>query len=436
MSDIHRSTDAGASAPRPSVPPAPPGGFTPGVTPGPRVGPASGALDILDGLEPMTVPGDPAPEMLQEPELPPLPKNTDGTIGIDDLLRYCVDVKASDLHVKAGAPPTIRISGLLQPLDHVVLGAEECNALSGAMMGAKEREELDRKGEVDFAYSVPGLGRFRVNIHRQRGTLGIAARRILPNAPNFADLELPGIVEKLANEHRGLLLVTGPTSSGKTTTCGAIIKHINQTRRCHIVTIEDPIEILHRDELAIVTQREVGQDTTTFQLALRAAMRQDPDVIFVGEIRDTETVQAALQAAETGHFVIATIHTTDVVETINRIVDFFPSHQQKQVRVALAGSLVGVMTQRLLPRVGGGRAPAIEVLVSNGRIQDCIIDPEKTHEIHDIVEDSGFYGMQTFDQALIKLYQEGVVTLDDAKSAANSAHDFQLSLQKAGILKI
>jgi len=185
-----------------------------------------------------------------------------------------------------------------------------------------------------------------------------------------------------------------------------------------------------------VTQREVGQDTTTFQLALRAAMRQDPDVIFVGEIRDTETVQAALQAAETGHFVIATIHTTDVVETINRIVDFFPSHQQKQVRVALAGSLVGVMTQRLLPRVGGGRAPAIEVLVSNGRIQDCIIDPEKTHEIHDIVEDSGFYGMQTFDQALIKLYQEGVVTLDDAKSAANSAHDFQLSLQKAGILKI
>jgi twitching motility protein PilT len=302
------------------------------------------------------------------------------------------------------------------------------------MMGEKERNELDAKGEVDFAYSLSRVGRFRVNIHKQRGSLGIASRRILPDAPGFKDLQLPAIVEQLASEHRGLLLITGPTSSGKTTTCGAIIKHINQTRRCHIVTIEDPIEIIHRDELAIVTQREIGQDTTTFQLALRAAMRQDPDVIFVGEIRDTETVQAALQAAETGHFVIATMHTTDVVETVNRMVDFFPAHQHKQVRVALAGSLVGVMTQRLLPRIGGGRAAAVEVLVTNGRVQDCIVNPEKTSEIHDIVQESGFYGMQTFDQALIKLFQEGSVTLEDAKSAANSPHDFQLALKQAGIL--
>ncbi|HWC13927.1 MAG TPA: PilT/PilU family type 4a pilus ATPase, partial [Actinomycetota bacterium] len=256
--------------------------------------------------------------------------------------------------MKAGSPPMIRISGHLHPLDYAVLGAEECRGLAHAMMQDKERTELDAKGEVDFAYSLSGVGRFRVNIHKQRGSLGIASRRILPNAPDFAELRLPPVVATLASEHRGLLLVTGPTSSGKTTTCGAIIKHINQTRRCHIVTIEDPIEIMHADELAIVTQREVGQDTTSFQLALRAAMRQDPDVIFVGEIRDTETVQAALQAAETGHFVLATLHTTDVVETVNRIVDFFPSHQQKQVRIGLAGSLVGVMTQRLLPKVGGG----------------------------------------------------------------------------------
>jgi twitching motility protein PilT len=379
------------------------------------------------------------PEVLDQPDvvdLPPLPRRAGEPLGIDDFLRYSVEVKASDLHIKADAAPTIRISGHLHPLDHHVLAPEETFELASMMMGDKERVELDAKGEVDFAYSARELGRFRVNIHRQRGSLGIAARRILPDAPNFGDLRLPSVVERLAGEHRGLLLVTGPTSSGKTTTCGAVIKHINHTRRCHIVTIEDPIEIMHEDALAIVTQREVGQDTTSFQLALRAAMRQDPDVIFVGEIRDTETVQAALQAAETGHLVIATLHTTDVVETVNRIVDFFPAHQHKQVRVALAGSLVGVMTQRLLPKVGGGRVPAIEVLVSNGRVQDCIIDPEKTNEIHDIVQASGYYGMQTFDQALIGLYRDGLVTLEDAKSAANSAHDFELALQQAGLLAV
>jgi twitching motility protein PilT len=303
------------------------------------------------------------------------------------------------------------------------------------MLGEKERAELDQHGESDFAYSVAGLGRFRVNAHRQRGSLAIAARLILPGAPDFKDLRLPAVIEKLAGSHRGLLLITGPTSSGKTTTCGAIIKHINQTRRCHIVTIEDPIEILHPDEMAIVTQREVGQDTMGFQKALRAAMRQDPDVIFVGEIRDTETVQAALQAAETGHFVIATLHTTDVVETITRVVDFFPPSQQKQVRVALAGSLVGVLTQRLLPKIGGGRSPAIEILTSNGRVHECILDPGKTHDIHDIVKQSEFYGMQSFERSLIGLYEEGLVTLEDARSAATNAHDFELALRSAGLLK-
>jgi twitching motility protein PilT len=393
-------------------------------------------VDVADSEAAAPATADGVDEADPKPVFPPVPLQDDGLVGMDDLLRYSVDVNASDLHVKAGAAPTIRINGLLYPLDYHVLGADECLALGDHMMGDKQRAEFEAKGEVDFAHSISGLGRFRVNVHRQRGSLGISTRRILPNAPDFEELGLPEIVASLASEHRGLLLITGPTSSGKTTTCGSIIQHINRNRRCHIVTIEDPIEILHRDELAIVTQREIGQDTTSFNLALRAAMRQDPDVIFVGEIRDTETVQAALQAAETGHFVIATLHTTDVVETINRIVDFFPAHQHKQVRAGLAGSLVGVMTQRLLPRIGGGRVPAIEVMVSNGRIQDCIVDSDKTPEIHDIVAESGFYGMQTFDQALIKLYQDGLVTLDDAKSAANQAHDFQLALQQAGILAI
>jgi twitching motility protein PilT len=302
------------------------------------------------------------------------------------------------------------------------------------MLGEKERETLERDGEVDFAYSIPGTGRFRVNVHRQRGSLGIAARRILPGAPEFKELALPGVVEQLAGKHRGLLLVTGPTSSGKTTTCGAIIRHINQTRRCHIVTIEDPIEILHQDEMSVITQREVGQDTNGFLPALRAAMRQDPDVIFVGEIRDTETVGAALQAAETGHFVMATLHTINVAETITRIIDFFPSHQQKQVRVGLAGSLVGVITQRLLPRKGGGRAPALEVMVMNGRIRDCILDPEKSHQILDIVAESEYYGMQTFDQALVKLYRNGTISIDDAKAAATVPQDLELQLRREGLV--
>ncbi len=378
--------------------------------------------------------GPPAQEEPKEFSLPPFVTETGGAPAIADFLHYTVAVKASDLHLKVGAPPTIRINGNLHPLDYPVLEADEARILTSEMLGEKERVELEKQGEADFAYSVPNLGRFRVNAHKQRGSYAIAARRILPGAPDFKDLRLPAVVERLAAEHRGLLLVTGPTSSGKTTTCGAIIKYINQTRRCHIVTIEDPIEILHQDELAIVTQREVGQDTMGFQLALRAAMRQDPDVIFVGEVRDTETVQAALQAAETGHFVIATMHTTDVAETVSRIVDFFPPNQQKQVRVALAGSLVGVMTQRLLPKVGGGRAPAIEIMTNNGRISECILEPAKTHDIIDIVKQSGFYGMQSFEQSLIGLFREGLVTLEDARSAATNAHDFELSLRNAGLL--
>ena len=380
----------------------------------------------------------PAPEKpeAQEPvrKLPPL-EMAGPQLEIDDVLRFMIKVRASDLHLKPGSPPMLRVGGLLVEVPHPALSADQCHALSTAMMGDDERATLAEWGESDFAYSVPGLGRFRVNVHRQRGSYASAVRYVLPNVPTFEQLMLPDAVRHLAGVHRGLVLVTGPTSSGKTTTCGAIISHINHNRRCHIVTIEDPIEILHRDDQAIVTQREVGQDTKSFGRALRAAMRQDPDVIFVGEIRDLDTAEAALQAAETGHLVVATLHTKDVVETINRVVDFFPTHQQKQVRVALAGSLAGVITQRLIPRVGGGRAAAIEIMIMNGRIRDCILDPDRAHEIHDIVAESGFYGMQTFDQALVKLYSEGLVALDDAKSAANSPHDFELALRKEGVLE-
>jgi twitching motility protein PilT len=355
---------------------------------------------------------------------------------IQELLQYTVENDCSDLHIKTGCPPTVRQSGDIIKLEMPVLTSQECAEMAVELMNDEQIKTLKDKGEVDFAYSLAGFGRFRVNVHKQRGSVAIASRRVLPGAPSFQSLGLPPVVETLASEHRGLLLVTGPTSSGKTTTCGAIMHHINATRACHILTIEDPIEILHNDEMAVVTQREIGMDTEDFQNALRAAMRQDPDVIFVGEIRDSETVGAALQAAETGHFVLATLHTTDVVETVNRIIDFFPAHQQKQVRVGLASSLVGVMSQRLLPRVGGGRAAGIEVLVMNGRIRDLILDPEKTHEIHDIVKESSYYGMQTFDQAMVQLFKEKAITLDDAKNGATNPHDFELMLKAEGLLAV
>jgi twitching motility protein PilT len=353
---------------------------------------------------------------------------------VHDFLRLLVDRKASDLHIKAGGPPYIRVNGTLMKTDFAPLTADDCERAAMELMSSDLADKFKEGGEVDFAYSEQGLGRFRVNIYRQRGSVGLACRRVLPGSPSFETLGLPPVVKTLAEEQRGLLLVTGPTSSGKTTTTGAIINHINANRSCHILTIEDPIEILHPDRAAIVNQREIGLDTTDFAIALRAAMRQDPDVIFVGEIRDSETVKAALQAAETGHFVVSTLHTTDVSETVNRMIDFFPPHQQKQIRVSLAASLKGIVSQRLLPRKDArGRVPAVEVLVMNGRIHDLILNPEQTHMIHDIVAESSFYGMQTFDQALLALYRSGLVQLDDAMAAATNSHDFQIALRQEGL---
>jgi twitching motility protein PilT len=302
------------------------------------------------------------------------------------------------------------------------------------LMTAEQARVFRDRGEIDFAYSEHGLGRFRINVFLQRGSVAIAARRVLPGSPGFETLGLPPVVRKLAEEQRGMILVTGPTSSGKTTTTAAMINHINGSRSCHILTIEDPIEILHPDRQAIVNQREIGHDTADFASAIRVAMRQDPDVIFVGEIRDPETVKVALQAAETGHLVISTLHTTDVSETVNRVIDFFPPHQQKQIRVSLATSLRGVVSQRLVARADGrGLVPAVEVMVSNGRVRDLIVNPEQTHLLSDLVAESGFYGMQTFDQALLQLYRSGLVTLDNALAAATNSHDFQIALKQEGL---
>jgi len=272
-----------------------------------------------------------------------------------------------------------------------------------------------------------------VNVFHQRGSVSIVMRRVRVGSPSFEDLGLPPVVKYLAEASRGLVLVTGPTGSGKTTTLAAMIDHINNTKPIHILTLEDPIEVLHPDRMASVNQREIGVDTDNYLVAMRAAMREDPDVILIGEMRDTETVSAALAAAETGHLVLSTLHTVDTTETVNRIVDFFPPYQQHQVRVSLAGSLRGVICQRLVVKRGGGRLPALEAMVMNGRIAERILKSELTAEIQDIVAEGSFYGMQTFDQSLLQLVQRELVTIEDAMEASSKPHDFSLLLQHAGL---
>ena len=353
---------------------------------------------------------------------------------IDELLQITVERLASDLHVRAGGPPYLRIDGELVPLDGPPVSPPEVERMAFDLMNEDQVRAFKQTNEADFAYTLPGVARFRVNAFRQRGAAGIAVRRVLPGSSTFEALGLPSSVRRLCDEHRGLILVTGMTGSGKTTTTAAMINHINSTRRCHVVTIEDPIEVLHPDRLAIVDQREVGIDTADFATALRHVARQDPDVIFIGEMRDTETVKAALQAAETGHLVISTLHTLDSTETVNRIIDLYPPHQQMQARLTLAGTLRGVVSQRLIMRAdGSGRVPAVEVLVANGRIYDMIVNPEQTHLIEDVIREGDFYGMQTFDQHLVQLVRAGTVRIDDAAAAASSPHDFSLALQQQGI---
>jgi twitching motility protein PilT len=348
-------------------------------------------------------------------------------------LRLLVDHEGSDLHVKVGSAPLVRIDGSLQRLDREPLHAEDTQRIVNAIVPNDLLPTFVERGEVDFAHSLAGVGRFRVNAFRQRGTASLVLRRLRFGGPRFDEMGLPEVIRQLSDEVRGLILVTGPTGSGKTTTLAAMIDHINRTKPAHIVTIEDPIEILHRDEMASINQREVGQDTESFLTALRAALRQDPDVILIGEMRDPETVRAALQAAETGHLVLSTLHTVDATETVNRCIDFFPPYQQKQVRLTLAGALRGIVCQRLVPTIDGGRVPSLEVLVNTGRVAERIADPDKTSEIHDVIADGAYYGMLSFDQSLLQLVQSGTVAIDQAMEAASSPHDFQLALQQAGI---
>jgi twitching motility protein PilT len=354
-------------------------------------------------------------------------------VDLNALLRRAVDLGASDVHLKQGQPPVLRRDGELALLeDHAVVDDAALAAVLGTV-GARTPEKLQQfhaTGDLDTAYQDEDLPRFRVNGYRQRGAISFAFRVIPKIVPSFGDLGMPPVVQKLAEEHRGLILCTGATGSGKTTTLAAMIDHMNRTRRQHIVTIEDPIEILHADLGCIVNQREVGLDTGSFGEALRRALRQDPDVILIGELRDAETAQTALQAAESGHLVLSTLHTVDAAETCGRMVEFFPSEKRDVIRSILAGVLRGVVSQRLLPRLDGGRVAAVEVMVMNARIADLIREG-RSDEITDAVAEGDFFQMQTFTQALIEHVLAGTVDREVAANAASNRHDFLVELEQA-----
>ena len=348
---------------------------------------------------------------------------------VTDLLRYTVEMGGSDLHIKAGNVPFIRVDGELQPTPFPALSSNDTAGAAIALMPEHKRREFEVSNEADFGHTMPGVGRFRVNVFRQRGMVGLAIRRVRSDVPTIEELLLPPVITQLAESPRGLVLVTGPTGTGKTTSIAAMIGHINRTRRAHIVTIEDPIEVVHDDDRSIIQQREIGLDTESYGAALKHVIRQDPDVIFVGEIRDPESALSAIQAAETGHLVISTLHTIDATETINRLLDLFPPQQQREVRSSFAGALMGIVSQRLVPRGDEkGRVPAVEVLIATGRVYDRIVDPSATVEIHDVIAEGEYYGMQTFDQALVKLVGGGLVTEEDARRASTNPHDFVLAL--------
>jgi twitching motility protein PilT len=347
------------------------------------------------------------------------------------LLELAVKQGASDLHLKAGGFPVARLHGKLVPISEHKLERDELETMAAQAMPPQHQARLKEMHEGDFAYSVPGLGRFRCNVFLQRGTIGIVLRVIPMGVRSVDELALPAILQKIATEERGLVLVTGTTGSGKSTTLAAMLDHINRTRSTNIITIEDPIEYLHRDSKSIINQREIGADTRSFGAALRAALRQDPDVILVGEMRDVETIETALHAAETGHLVFSTLHTLDATETINRIISVFPPHQQKQIRLQLASVMKAAIAQRLIPNAdGSGRFPAVEVLISTAFIKDCIVDKDKTHLIQQaIAQGTSQYGMQTFDQSIFNMYSQGKVTLEEALKWATNVDEFKLKVQ-------
>jgi twitching motility protein PilT len=351
---------------------------------------------------------------------------------IDDLLRIAVERKASDLHLKVGNHPYLRVDGQLVSLGEMKrLTAEDMLNMAFSMMSNRQKQKFKESAELDLAYGVAGLGRFRVNVFQQRGNVGLVLRVVPTKIRNFEELNLPKVINKICEERRGLVLVTGTTGSGKSTTLAAMVDRINALRTDHIITVEDPIEFLHRDKKGIVNQREVEVDTHNFSVALRAALRQDPDVILVGEMRDLETIGTALLAAETGHLVFSTLHTLDAVETIQRIIAVFPPPEQKQIRLQLAGTLKAVVSQRLVRKSDDvGRVPAVEVLISTSFVRDCIINPDKTRMIREaIAAGTSQYGMQTFDQSLYDLYSQSLITYDEALNNASNPDDFKLRVQ-------
>jgi twitching motility protein PilT len=353
---------------------------------------------------------------------------------INDLLKIATERRASDLHLKVGGFPIIRVSGHLMALSELSrLSQEDTIAMAFSIMSGRQKQKFKDHFEIDLAYSVPGLGRFRVNIFQQRGTVGLVLRVIPSKILTVEELMMPPVLKTVADERRGLILVTGTTGSGKSTSLAAMIDYINTTRTEHIMTIEDPIEFLHRDKKSLVNQREVEVDTKSFSSALRSALRQDPDVILVGEMRDYETIETALNAAETGHLVLSTLHTLDATETINRIISVFPPHQQKQIRLQLAAVLKSAISMRLLPRADGtGRVPAVEVMRTTNYIRDCIENKDKTKMIHEaIAQGTSQYGMQTFDQSIYQLYKRDLITMEEALRRASNPDEFKLKI--AGI---
>ena len=351
---------------------------------------------------------------------------------VNELLKTAVDKGASDLHLKVGSYPMARVHGHLEPVStEKQLDHEDLVEMATAIMSTAQRQKFKDSQEVDLAYSVPGLGRFRCNVSQQRGTIGIVLRVIPVKVMSLDDLGLPPVLKKIAAEERGLVLVTGTTGSGKSTSLAAMIDYINANRTAHIITIEDPIEYLHRDQQSIINQREIGVDTRSFAYALRSALRQDPDVILVGEMRDMETIETAMHAAETGHLVFLALHTLDATETINRIISVFPPHQQKQIRLQLASVLKAAIAQRLIPKKDGtGRVPGVEVLVATPFIKDCIVDKDKTHLVAGaIAQGTSQYGMQTFDQSIYSLFQQDLISYEEALRWASNVDEFKLRVQ-------
>ncbi len=352
-------------------------------------------------------------------------------MNINDLLKLAVERKASDLHLKVGSHPMIRVDGHLQPMQELKrMMQEDTISMGFSIMNARQKQRFKEELDIDLAYSVPGLGRFRCNIFQQRGAVGMVLRVIPARIKTIRELMLPQVLEKISDEQRGLILVTGTTGSGKSTSLAAMIDHINTNRNEHVITIEDPIEFLHRDKKSLVNQREIDVDTRSFAAALRAAMRQDPDVVLVGEMRDFETIETALHAAETGHLVLSTLHTLDATETINRIISVFPPHHQKQIRIQLGQVLKAIGSMRLVPRADGmGRVPAVEVMITTPYIRDCVENKEKTKYIREQISlGTSQYGMQTFDQSLFYLYKSGLITVDEALRRATNPDEFKLKL--------